>query len=877
MVDRTPHLPAGESVVPFLVERDGSRRGMAQPTGVRGKTCSWILRVGLGSVDLRETVPRAFLVHSFGLAVFVNLWYMNERIKHALVRIHPCAWSSFFRFRFPCPCSRDRPSFLSPSHSFACVCWCAFVSLPLSCTAEHLSHDAGDLPILGRASVHAAVLAHAQVAFFELPIGTLVEAGHHHPIEQVHPVLHLLRGHLQGLFLLLCVHPAPPPRDLPNPALWRLPHATRKPGCRENLPPLEQRGRGVESAPGAADSRGEAMRVAWCGPWRTSSAPRKGSKGSSRKGKDKWRCVGRRSRTWAGPEPEDRGAPPPVETTATTGKLLHVAGVVGTASAAAKMIGMVREMAIASCFGIGAAVDAFSFAFILPGFFAALLGGINGPFHSAVASAMMRTRGRKEKAEIVEKVASISFLALGAISLLTCALAEPLIDLAAPGLVLSGGQGLITRQVAILQLRIMAPSAIFAGMTGIYFGALAASGSFVLPAISPAFSSLSVLACVVAYAASNSQNVFAGGAALAVGILAGSMVQWVVQASLIARRKIGNPLRLRIYDVRHDPVIMEVLAVLAPAVVASGMLQIATYTDLYFASFLPHAAASLGYANLLVMAPLGIVSSSLLVPILPMFAGLVGQEDWEGLAQQLKTALVISVAATLALASVLIPLAEPIVRWVFERKAFDASASAMVIPLLVCYSVGAPLYLVRDVLVRAFYALGSGNTPFVISGAAISANVVLDWLLTKHYHLGAPGLVVATVTCNGASAVCLYRLLAKKVQEVNDVNLARPLVVLLLVAIASSTLTYFFHDFLRPCLSRLALSLMGALSGGRMPSLTIYWMADGASICAAVLVGFLSFLGLARQLGIEEAHLLVRTLGQKAQRIFHGAPLPSAA
>jgi len=619
------------------------------------------------------------------------------------------------------------------------------------------------------------------------------------------------------------------------------------------------------------------MRVAWCGPWRTSSAPRKGSKGSSRKGKDKWRCVGRRSRTWAGPEPEDRGAPPPVERPGTTGKLLHVAGVVGTASAAAKMIGMVREMAIASCFGIGAAVDAFSFAFILPGFFAALLGGINGPFHSAVASAMMRTRDRKEKAEIVEKVASISFLALGAISLLTCALAEPLIDLAAPGLVLSGGQGLITRQVAILQLRIMAPSAIFAGMTGIYFGALAASGSFVLPAISPAFSSLSVLACVVAYAASKSQNVFAGGAALAVGILAGSMVQWVVQASLIARRKIGNPLRLRIYDVRHDPVIMEVLAVLAPAVVASGMLQIATYTDLYFASFLPHAAASLGYANLLVMAPLGIVSSSLLVPILPMFAGLVGQEDWEGLAQQLKTALVISVAATLALASVLIPLAEPIVRWVFERKAFDASASAMVIPLLVCYSVGAPLYLVRDVLVRAFYALGSGNTPFVISGAAISANVVLDWLLTKHYHLGAPGLVVATVTCNGASAVCLYRLLAKKVQEVNDVNLARPLVVLLLVAIASSTLTYFFHDLLRPCLSRLALSLMGALSGGRMPSLTICWMADGASICAAVLVGFLSFLGLARQLGIEEAHLLVRTLGQKAQRIFHGAPLPSAA
>ena len=588
-----------------------------------------------------------------------------------------------------------------------------------------------------------------------------------------------------------------------------------------------------------------------------------------------------RTRRWnevqASSEPTPNVSSEPVESDESTTKLLRVAGVVGTASAAAKGLGMVREMAIASCFGIGAVVDAFSFAFILPGFFAALLGGINGPFHSAVASAIMKTDDRKEKEVIVEKVASVSFLALGTISLLTCLLAEPLIDLAAPGLALSGTQGMLTRRVAILQLRIMAPSAIFAGMTGIYFGALAASGSFILPAISPAFSSLSVLACVLAFVVSKSENIFAGGASLAVGILVGSIVQWVVQASLIVRNKIGNPLRLRIYDVRQDPTIAGVIAVLAPAVVASGMLQIATYTDLYFASFLPHAAASLGYANLLVMAPLGIISSSLLVPILPMFAGLVGREDWKGLAQQLKSALVISMAATLALSSVLIPLADPIVRWVFERKAFDASASAMVIPLLVCYSVGAPLYLVRDVLVRAFYALGSGRTPFVVSGVAIIANIVLDWLLAMHYHLGAPGLVIATVTCNGASAIFLHVLLSRKVQEVKEVSLGKPLVALLLVSGASATLTYFFHMLLRPCLSSLAHSLLGTLSGGRMALLTIGWMADGASICAAVLLGFLSFLGIAKQLGIEEAHLLVSTLTQKVQRIIDGTPRPSIA
>jgi putative peptidoglycan lipid II flippase len=40
--------------------------------------------------------------------------------------------------------------------------------------------------------------------------------------------------------------------------------------------------------------------------------------------------------------------------------------------------------------------------------------------------------------------------------------------------------------------------------------------------------------------------------------------------------------------------VREVMAVMMPAAVGSGMLQIATFTDLYFASFIPGAAAALG-------------------------------------------------------------------------------------------------------------------------------------------------------------------------------------------------------------------------------------------------------------------------------------------
>lgn len=65
------------------------------------------------------------------------------------------------------------------------------------------------------------------------------------------------------------------------------------------------------------------------------------------------------------------------------------------------------------------------------------------------------------------------------------------------------------------------------------------------------------------------------------------------QAATQFRLGLGT-LRLRWANPLTDPGLKEVLAVMVPGAIASGMLQIATYTDLHFASFIPGAAAALG-------------------------------------------------------------------------------------------------------------------------------------------------------------------------------------------------------------------------------------------------------------------------------------------
>jgi putative peptidoglycan lipid II flippase len=192
------------------------------------------------------------------------------------------------------------------------------------------------------------------------------------------------------------------------------------------------------------------------------------------------------------------------------------------------------------------------------------------------------------------------------------------------------------------------------------------------------------------------------------------------------------------------------------------------FTDLFFASGIVGAAAGLGYANLLVQTPLGLLSNALLVPLLPVFARLTAPADRPELVGRIRQGLMLSSASMLPLGALMVGLAGPIVALVYERGAFNASAAALVGGLLMAYGVGMPAYLGRDVLVRVFYALGDGTTPFRFSMAGIGLNVIFDWLLVggptpwglqvPALNFGAPGLVLATVAVNVIT--CLGLLLA---------------------------------------------------------------------------------------------------------------------
>ena len=166
--------------------------------------------------------------------------------------------------------------------------------------------------------------------------------------------------------------------------------------------------------------------------------------------------------------------------------LVSIAGLVAVATLISKLFGLVREQAIAAAFGVGPVVNAYAYAYVIPGFLLILLGGINGPFHSALVSVLAK-RDKSQAAPLVETVTTLVSVALLVVTLILIVFAGTFITLLAPGL-----EG-AAKEIAVQQLQIMAPLALLAGLIGIGFGTLNAADQYLLPSISPLFSSVAIV------------------------------------------------------------------------------------------------------------------------------------------------------------------------------------------------------------------------------------------------------------------------------------------------------------------------------------------------------------------------------------------------
>jgi len=413
-----------------------------------------------------------------------------------------------------------------------------------------------------------------------------------------------------------------------------------------------------------------------------------------------------------------------------------------------KFIGFIRQLFIAGAYGVGIAYDAYNYAYIVPGFLIIIIGGINGPLHNALVAVLTPLR-TKEAALVLKQVSFKITIILLLISCLIFLKADFIISFIAPSL---NNESQI---IAIQQLKILSSCIPLSGFIGLSYGALNTKNKFLISSLSPSIISI-VIVIFIAFSWLNNFEDYgisylSKSTLLATATLTGTIIQFFIQ--LYEIHKVGL-LNLKITWLRANHAEKRILNLILPASLAYGLGQINVLVDMFFISSFRGAASGLAYGSLLIQAPLGILSNTVILPLLPKFSKLINENKKETVKQILIEGIEYCFLFTIFLGGLFITFNGLIVELVFQRGAFDNQAVSIVRKILIAYAVGIPFYLYRDLLIRFYYSIEKTKLPVQISLIGIVLNIIFDWILTGaptinngnllSFNYGAIGVVLSS-------------------------------------------------------------------------------------------------------------------------------------
>jgi len=392
---------------------------------------------------------------------------------------------------------------------------------------------------------------------------------------------------------------------------------------------------------------------------------------------------------------------------------------------ASRLLGFVREPAIAFFFGRGLEADAFRLAWTVPNTVYDML--ISGAVAAALVPVFseLAEGDRDEFWRVVSGVLTIALAALTTVTALAIWQAPLLV-----GLISQPGQDEL-RAVTVSLVRLLMPAVLLMGTSGLATAVLHAQRRFLLPAFTMAAFNAGLIAGLILLHGRLGIN------SLAAGALLGGLAQVALQLPGLR----GAGLRPR-FDLGH-PAVRRILRLYAPVALGIGFSIVGTLIDRRLAAGFPAALATMGYATTLVQFPLGLVASAVSLAVLPTLSRQSAASDEAAFRRTLAMGLKVVLLLILPAAGGLAALAFPIIEGVYARGRFGAGDVVPTALALLLYLPGLPAAAVDQVLIFAFYARKNTLTPNLIQGAAILCYLVaalaLLWLAPQ---LGFLALVI---------------------------------------------------------------------------------------------------------------------------------------
>ncbi len=433
--------------------------------------------------------------------------------------------------------------------------------------------------------------------------------------------------------------------------------------------------------------------------------------------------------------------------------LLRSTSIMSGGTLLSRLLGFGRDMLFARFFGTASGADAFVVAFRLPNMFRDLIG--EGAANSAFIPVLTEYKAKRpaELKVFLDVVFAWGVMILAGITVAGIVLAPLVVRLIAPGFAHEPGK----MGLAVALTQIMFPYLVFIGLTAFFSAIQFTYGSFVMPALGPCLLNVALIISTVASVFWLRQPLYG----LAAGVLAGGALQLWFQWVPLKKHGVSfaRPVSLNHAGAR------QVGRLILPRLFGSAVYQLNIFVDTICASLVnvvgPGGISAIYYAMRIEQLPMGVFAVALASAVLPRLsqeALLTDKAQFKGtLVAALRNIFFIMLPMTVTLAL----LAEPLVRVVFQRGAFDAYSTAVTASALRCFALGLAGYGGVKILVSAFHSLQDTRTPVTIALVSLMVNALLNVVLM--FPLGISGIALASAAASVVSVTLLMRALARRV------------------------------------------------------------------------------------------------------------------
>jgi putative peptidoglycan lipid II flippase len=395
-----------------------------------------------------------------------------------------------------------------------------------------------------------------------------------------------------------------------------------------------------------------------------------------------------------------------------------------------RVIGLLREMVIAYVAGAGAEVDAYQVAFIIPDILnhVAASGFLSITF-IPIFSKYLAT-GKKDEGWQVVSIILTCFGTLLAMGIGVAFIFTPqLISLLAPGL---DSPAMISN--AVYMTRIILPAQFFFFAGGLFMAVQFSLERFAIPALAPLIYNLGIILGGLLL------GPWQGVAGFSYGVLAGAFVgNFGLQ--LWGAKKAGMKIQIRT-DFFH-PDLKQYILLTLPLMVGLSMTFSTEFFLKFFGSFLPGGSiAALNYGLRVTLMLVGFFGQAVGTASFPFMARLAAENKIPEMNRLLNDTLRY-LSLVIPISVLIMVLRKEVVRILFERGRFDASATELTSSALVFLLIGAFAFASQTVVVRGYYAMQNTLFPAIFGTLAVVFSIPIYVIGMKLMGINGVGLAIS--------------------------------------------------------------------------------------------------------------------------------------